>query len=263
MDTIKESFRNKVWKSTVQLEFVYAEIICTAIIVDKTDEFIYILLNLHSLVDDELTEHVSNEFQKEIKKFTRYGHSSKKRIRKVDDSRVKRVEQFDPRNVKVFFLNTDSKKIDLEMEFILEPECCLISDSKSDFAILKVPCKKTTLESCELSQNPTAYNVCDSMNVHVFGFPGALKDFKHGYTVNSMTISGFDSDFRVVITGLSSPGLSGSAIVCTVRGWPIGYLGGELTSGETKNSQYQAYGYLLTGIMKLLFGTLPRFNSRT
>ena len=149
----------------------------------------------------------------------------------------------------------------MDTEFILKSDCCLHASFYSDHAILKVPYTKTKLESCKLSPYPNSYSICDSMNVHVFGFPGSSKDFDHDYAVISCTISGFDRGC-LLITGLSAPGLSGSAIVCTVRGWPIGYLGGELTSGESESHQYLTYGYLLSGILRVLTELLPRFQRR-
>lgn len=56
---------------------------------------------------------------------------------------------------------------------------------------------------------------------------------------------------QLTLSTLSSPGLSGSAIVCTTQGTPIGYLGGGLDSGE-KNQQYQSYGYSFYGIRGIL-----------
>ena len=56
---------------------------------------------------------------------------------------------------------------------------------------------------------------------------------------------------HLTLSTLSAPGLSGSAIVCTTDGSPIGYLGGGLDSGE-KNQQYQSYGYSFYGMTGVL-----------
>ena len=60
----------------------------------------------------------------------------------------------------------------------------------------------------------------------------------------------------MTLSTLSAPGLSGSAIVCTKRGIPVGYIGGGF-DGSSKNEQYQSYGFTLQGIPHDLPSALP------
>lgn len=240
------------------------------------DDSLYLLLNIHTLDDVILLKFVSTDFRKEINIYEpKKDHSKRPRNNQkiFDDagfgetpkftSEVDKSIHLDPQKVEILALNTSSRKLELVLDFYLKAECCLKASASSDYAILKVPCGKnqtTGLQKCQLGLNAATYSIYDSMSVHVFGFPSALSEFQHDYTVNLSSISGSDSEGCMVITGLSSPGLSGSAIVCTVQGWPIGYLGGEVTSGESKVHQYQAYGYALFGIMSVLKDILPRFK---
>ena len=83
--------------------------------------------------------------------------------------------------------------------------------------------------------------------VHIFGFPVVLEGFENIHSVVIPAyITGQDRQ-HLTLSCLSSPGLSGAAIICTVYGCPIGYLGGGLDS-SCKNEQYQSYGYPLYGI---------------
>ena len=87
--------------------------------------------------------------------------------------------------------------------------------------------------------------------VHIFGFPGAVSEFESIHSaIIPAKITGQDGQYLTLST-LSSPGLSGSAIVCTTSGTSIGYLGGGLDSGG-KNQQYQSYGFSFYGIRGVL-----------
>ncbi len=102
-----------------------------------------------------------------------------------------------------------------------------------------------TLKKCKISENIS--QVCTTQRVHIFGFPGALEEFENIHSaVIPAQITGQDSQ-HLMLSTLSAPGLSGSAIVCTVYGTPIGYLGGGFDSGGN-NQQYQSYGYSFYGM---------------
>ncbi|ETI41143.1 hypothetical protein F443_13585 [Phytophthora nicotianae P1569] len=99
--------------------------------------------------------------------------------------------------------------------------------------------------------------VYDTMIVDVFGFPGALQDqhFDHDYAIITAKITGWSGN-QMTLSSLSAPGLSGSAIVCTKRGVPVGYMGGGL-DGSAKNEQYQSYGFTFQGLIPELPSSLP------
>ena len=85
---------------------------------------------------------------------------------------------------------------------------------------------------------------CDTMPVHIFGFPGALCgdfSFQHQYAIIAAQITSKDVAGQILLSTLSTPGLSGSAIVCTGRGCAVGYLGRGFD--PEVNQQYQCYGY--------------------
>ena len=257
LSTIHPDVQATIWKSVVRISC--EEFIGSGLIIDKYDEDVkalgdgldkslYILTNLHLLGNDEgMMNSISADFQKEVKKAERLGqmHVKKKNKKQKLDSQ-------DP--LKVYVQQLRDGKLVTVLDFILENDVCWEARSYSDMMIFKVPIPKDcSLEKCEITQ----FN-CDTMSVHIFGFPGALvgdNTFKHDYAIIPAQITGRDEVGHLLLSTLSTPGLSGSAIVCTGRGWPIGYICGGFDTGEN-NQQYQCYGYSFTNM------PLPRFRNK-
>ena len=86
--------------------------------------------------------------------------------------------------------------------FVVDDDSCWYVSADFDYAIWKIP----LIYGLEASWV--------SRKIYVFGLTGLLSESKFFYHAYSM------------LSLLSTPGLSGSAIVCTERGIPVGYLGG-------------------------------------
>jgi len=135
----------------------------------------------------------------------------------------------------------------------LESGICWRSSADFDFAIFKVPTSRDVqLVRCEMS-----IDIFPTMHVHVFGFPAILQDchFGHPYAIIPAEVTGTNWN-QMTLSTLSAPGLSGSAIVCTKRGIPVGYIGDGF-DGSPMNEQYQSYGFTLQGIPHDLPSALP------
>ena len=257
LSSIAPEVQSTIWKSVVRIT-CQDEFSGSGLIIDKYDNDVkglgptyanslYILTNLHLLGKEKhVMESISPDFQKQIKKLGKLGkfhgesRSKKQKLDSQDPLKVQ-VEQF-----------RDGKLVNA-LEFTLSNDVCWEAYSNLDMMILKVPIPKDcSLEKC----NYTQYYV-DTMPVHIFGFPGSLvadASFQHDYAIIPAQITGRDPVGRLLLSTLSAPGLSGSAIVCTARGEAIGYLGGGFDTGRG-NQQYQSYGFGFIGLPQ----TMPRF----
>ncbi|KAF0716963.1 Aste57867_2568 [Aphanomyces stellatus] len=273
LSTIHPQVQWKLWKSVVRIIVKDASVrinFSTALVVDRTSTHLYLLTNLHLFLGEEFTDALSSDFKKEIKRYSKL-HPGKKANgkRKNESARdsgrsIRRTTR--PTNAPVSY-DITGIQIEIEQlisyeeglkgvhEFSLVSDICWDCSATFDFAILKIPIPDDTqlkLVRCEM-----AFGVHATMHVHVYGFPGNLKDgkFDHQYAIIPAEITGTNRN-QMTLSALSAPGLSGSAIVCTKRGIPVGYLGGGF-DGSSKNEQYQSYGFTLHGIPQDLPSTLP------
>ncbi|KAL4118788.1 hypothetical protein PRIC2_011110 [Phytophthora ramorum] len=271
LSTVDPEVQSKMWKSVVR---VSSEDVCsgTAVVVDLTSTHLYLLTNLHLWVDDTFTDHLSADFTKEIKRYLRRHPRMKTSGRKRKYTNVKDADVakqprrkfprsaamkssagLDKPQVVVEQLLPDRTKPEEVHRFSLGSDTCWCSSAAFDFAIFEVALPRDNkLVRCTIS-----LKVNDPMSVDVFGFPGALEDqaFDHAYAIIPATFTGWSGN-QMALSSLSAPGLSGSAIVCTKRGVPVGYLGGGL-DGSAKNEQYQFYGYSFHGVLPELPSSLP------
>ncbi|EEY55099.1 crinkler (CRN) family protein, putative [Phytophthora infestans T30-4] len=265
LSTVDPQVQRKVWKSAVR---VSSDDVCSgsALVVDRTATHVYLLTNLHLWVDKAFTDDLSADFNKEIKQYLRLHpgmeSSGTKRKAVADASELSRkfsrtsqrkapflsdkpqvvIEQYFP----------DSRTLEKVLRFSLDSGVCWSSSAAFDFAIFKVAAPQDVqLTPCKMSTK-----VYPTMDVHVFGFPGALPDHQvHRYAIIPATVTGWNQN-QMTLSSLPAPGLSGSAIVCTKRGVLVGYIGGGF-DGSTKNERYQSYGFTLRGIPPDLPSRLP------
>ncbi|KAG3121940.1 hypothetical protein PI126_g24351, partial [Phytophthora idaei] len=271
LSTVDPQVQSKMWKSVVR---VSSEDVCsgTALVVDRTPTHLYLLTNLHLWVDDTFTDHLSADFTNEIKRYLRLHPWMKTSGRKRKDTDVKDADVakqprrksprtaamkspalLDKPQVVVEQLLPDRTKPEEVHRFSLDSDTCWRSSAAFDFAIFEVAVPRDNkLVRCKMS-----LKVYDTMSVDVFGFPGALQDqhFDHAYAIIPAKITGWSGN-QMALSSLSAPGLSGSAIVCTKRGVPVGYIGGGL-DGSAKNEQYQSYGFTFQGVIPELPSSLP------
>ncbi|KAJ3338702.1 hypothetical protein HDU83_007965 [Entophlyctis luteolus] len=246
LSRIHPEVQSRIWKSVVHISC--DEFSGTGIVVDKADGAVYILTNLHLLgTDKAILRHVSADFKKEVARYkkTHPGHIGKKR---------KRLDQSsgDPIKIKLEQFS-GSPVLESVVDFVLEHSRCWAASASFDFMIFQVPIPDTcTLEKCVMGIG----DYPPALPVHIFGFPGILvsgEQFEHNYADITAEITGKDVMGHMILSALSTPDLSGSALVCTGRGYPIGYLAGGFNTLETE--RLQCYGYGLEFIPK----DLPRF----
>ncbi|KAL7681705.1 putative peptidase S1, PA clan [Plasmopara halstedii] len=253
--TVDPQVQLKMWRSVVR---VSSEDVCSGsrVVVDLTSTHLYLLTNLHLWVDDTFTDHLSSDFTKEIKRYRRRHPRMKRSGRKrnannVQDADVAKQTRRKSTRTAAMKSSVKSDKPQVVVEQLLPDRQ---NSAAFDFAIFKVALPRDNkLDRCTMSTNVT-----NTMSVDVFGFPGALEAqaFDHAYAIIPARITGWSGN-QVVLSSLSAPGLSGSAIVCTKSGVVVGYLGGGL-DGSAKNEQYQIYGYTFHGVLLELPSSLPQ-----
>ncbi|KAG6974139.1 hypothetical protein JG688_00003204 [Phytophthora aleatoria] len=150
-------------------------------------------------------------------------------------------------------LQADGTTMEEVHKFSLGSDVCWRGSAAFDFAIFEV----AVPQNIQLVRCRMAIGVHATMRVHVFGFPGALQDrqFGHPYAIIPAEVTGWSRN-QMTLSSSSAPGLSGSAIVCTKRGVPVGYIGGGF-DGSAQNEQHQSYGFTLHGIPPDLPSLLP------
>jgi hypothetical protein len=246
--SIKPDVQSRIWNSVIHISC--DEFSGTGIVIDKTDTTLYILTNLHLLGNDkEVLSHVSKAFKIQSNKY----NSIKTNTSKPHGSKNKRKYETDPIKIKIKKYS-GATVLEYVSEFVLNADVCWEASYSFDFMIFKVDLPV----NCQLEMCGLGVGYWDTLPVHIFGFPGMLvadKEFKHEYAVITAQITGKDYKGHMILSTLSTPGLSGSAVVCTGRGLPIGYLGGGFDTSI--NEQYQCYGYGLEFVPK----SLPRFLS--
>ncbi|KAH9063002.1 hypothetical protein Ae201684P_009267 [Aphanomyces euteiches] len=239
----------------------------TALVVDRTPTHLYLLTNLHLFLDEEYSDGLSDDFTKEIQRYSKL-HPGKKPSgkRKKDAANISAPSIRRSKRVKKVPVSSDNFQIAIEQlfpdeeelkevyKFSLESSTCWRCSADFDFAIFEVPTPPNV--QLELVRCKMAYRVFPTMPVHVFGFPGSLDGkFDHHYAIIPADVTGTNRN-QMTLSTLSAPGLSGSAIVCTKRGIPVGYMGGGF-DGSSENEQYQSYGFTLQGMPQDLPSALP------
>ncbi|EEY67634.1 Crinkler (CRN) family protein [Phytophthora infestans T30-4] len=268
--TLDPDVQLNMWKSVVR---VSSEDVCsgTALVVDQTPTHLYLMTSLHLWTDATFADHLSADFKIQIKQYLRLHPSMKTSGRKRKDADVKDADVAtqprrkstrtaamktlalsDKPQVVVEQLLPTTTKPEEVTRFSLDKDTCWRCSAVFDFAIFEVA---VPLDN-KLIRCNTSLTVYDTMSVDVFGFPGALQDqdFGHAYAIIPARITAWCEN-RMTLSSLSAPGLSGSAIVCTKRGVPVGYIGGGL-DGSAKNEQYQSYGFTFQGIIHQLPSSL-------
>ena len=180
--TIHPQVQASIWKSVVRVS-CEDEFYGTGIVVDKDVDSLYILTNIH-LITENLAPFVSSDFRKQMARYIKvnpHGRLSDKRKRDTVDPPIIRIEQV-----------TDvDENIELVAEFVLDSSVCWGSNADFDYVIWKVPTPAgSSLERCQISRA-----VCDTMAVHIFGFPGVLQtsQFHHRYSIIPAQVCGIIS----------------------------------------------------------------------
>ncbi|KAF0744047.1 hypothetical protein Ae201684_001680 [Aphanomyces euteiches] len=270
LSTIAPEVQWKLWKSVVRVVISISSCVedtGTALVVDRTPTHLYLLTNLHLFLDEEYSDGLSDDFTKEIQRYSKLHPGKKPSGKRKKDAanisapsirRSKRVKKVpvssDIFQIAIEQLFPDEEELKEVYKFSLESSTCWRCSADFDFAIFEVPTPPNV--QLELVRCKMAYRVFPTMPVHVFGFPGSLDGkFDHHYAIIPAEVTGTNRN-QMTLSTLSAPGLSGSAIVCTKRGIPVGYMGGGF-DGSSENEQYQSYGFTLQGMPQDLPSALP------
>ncbi|KAH9085618.1 hypothetical protein Ae201684P_005324 [Aphanomyces euteiches] len=270
LSTIAPEVQWKLWKSVVRVVISISSCVedtGTALVVDRTPTHLYLLTNLHLFLDEEFSDGLSDDFTKEIQRYSKLHPGKKPSGKRKKDAanisapsirRSKRVKKVpvssDIFQIAIEQLFPDEEELKEVYKFSLESSTCWRCSADFDFAIFEVPTPPNV--QLELVRCEMAYRVFPTMPVHVFGFPGSLDGkFDHHYAIIPAAVTGTNRN-QMTLSTLSAPGLSGSAIVCTKRGIPVGYMGGGF-DGSSENEQYQSYGFTLQGMPQDLPSALP------
>ncbi|KAH9088094.1 hypothetical protein Ae201684P_008140 [Aphanomyces euteiches] len=268
LSTIAPEVQWKLWKSVVRVVISISSCVedtGTALVVDRTPTHLYLLTNLHLFLDEEYSDGLSDDFTKEIQRYSKLHPGKKPSGKRKKDAanisapsirRSKRVKKVpvssDIFQIAIEQLFPDEEELKEVYKFSLESSTCWRCSADFDFAIFEVPTPPNV--QLELVRCKMAYRVFPTMPVHVFGFPGSLDGkFDHHYAIIPAEVTGTNRN-QMTLSTLSAPGLSGSAIVCTKRGIPVGYMGGGF---DGSSEQYQSYGFTLQGMPQDLPSALP------
>ncbi|CAK4628522.1 unnamed protein product, partial [Aphanomyces euteiches] len=260
----------KLWKSVVRVVISISSCVedtGTALVGDRTPTHLYLLTNLHLFLDEEYSDGLSDDFTKEIQRYSKLHPGKKPSGKRKKDAanisapsirRSKRVKKVpvssDIFQIAIEQLFPDEEELKEVYKFSLESSTCWRCSADFVFAIFEVPTPPNV--QLELVRCEMAYRVFPTMPVHVFGFTGSLDGkFDHHYAIIPAEVTGTNRN-QMTLSTLSAPGLSGSAIVCTKGGIPVGYMGGGF-DGSSENEQYQSYGFTLQGMPQDLPSALP------
>ncbi|OQR81454.1 crinkler (CRN) family protein [Thraustotheca clavata] len=278
LSTVDPQVQSKLWKSVVRVIISISSCVedtGTALVVDRTPTHLYLLTNLHLFLDEEYSDVLSDDFTKEIQRYLKLHPGKKPSGKRKNDAanisaplirrskRLKKVPVFFQIAIEQLFRDQGAlqkEKLKEVYKFSLESGICWRCSSDFDFAIFEVPTPPNV--QLELVRCEMAYGVYPSMPVHVFGFPGSLKGkFDHDYAIIPAEVTGTQGS-QMTLSTLSAPGLSGSAVVCTKMGIPVGYMGGGF-DGSSKNEQYQSYGFTFFGMPRLPSAMPPQDDEET
>jgi hypothetical protein len=267
---ISEDVQNEVWKSVFMIREKGGGSSVTALVWDLFGNDIYLLLNLHFMVDVTRTQ-MSPVFNSEINAYcTNNGVQKPKSASTYGDLEIA----------------TTAGKQAVLFDFSMISSMCYYAKAEYDVAILKVPLNaeewnfdngcmtrvgveinsaassssskrkrapstkaKASVRS-EVPQGTTVVKIpkCAvatpslTSKVFIFGFPGITKTIIPAIVASNINIHSFSTT-----TALSAAGMSGSAIIVDSSGLVVGYLGGNFDS-SANNEQYASYGYSLACI---------------
>jgi Trypsin-like peptidase domain len=134
------------------------------------------------------------------------------------------------------------KNYDITVDFVLSSDSFSVCDKEHDFAILKFPKERFTMERLPISLMGINY----TMHVHAFGYIGHSGQF----CVSDGQISVVEAA-SFGMTFLSAPGYSGAAVVSDGLGRVVGYLYGNVDSSNAINSQHQSLAFKIDRVAEI------------
>jgi len=148
------------------------------------------------------------------------------------------VDKGSPRkSVGIRFINDE-----FAADFVLSSGSFSVCDKDHDFAILKFPKEKFTMERLPISLTGVDY----TMLVHAFGYLGHSGQFcVYDGQISVVEAASFGMTF------LSAPGYSGAAVVSDGLGRVVGYLYGNVDSSNAKNSQHQSLAFKIDRVAEI------------
>ncbi|CAK4618977.1 unnamed protein product, partial [Aphanomyces euteiches] len=155
LSTIAPEVQWKLWKSVVRVVISISSCVedtGTALVVDRTPTHLYLLTNLHLFLDEEYSDGLSDDFTKEIQRYSKL-HPGKKPSgkRKKDAANISAPSIRRSKRVKKVPVSSDNFQIAIEQlfpdeeelkevyKFSLESSTCWRCSADFDFAIFEVP----------------------------------------------------------------------------------------------------------------------------
>ncbi|KAH9131985.1 hypothetical protein AeRB84_021483 [Aphanomyces euteiches] len=155
LSTIAPEVQWKLWKSVVRVVISISSCVedtGTALVVDRTPTHLYLLTNLHLFLDEEYSDGLSDDFTKEIQRYSKL-HPGKKPSgkRKKDAANISAPSIRQSKRVKKVPVSSDIFQIAIEQlfpdeeelkevyKFSLESSTCWRCSADFDFAIFEVP----------------------------------------------------------------------------------------------------------------------------
>ena len=125
LSTIHPDIQFNIWKSVVRI--VIEDCVGTGIVIDKDEDSLYIMTNLH-LIRNDMDGYISDYFRKQIAKYSKINPHAKKGAKR-------KAEAIDP--IQVYISQLVNGVLEDIGQFILHEDVCWESDADFDYLIWK------------------------------------------------------------------------------------------------------------------------------
>jgi len=227
--SLSNTEQQAIWKYVVRISTVvdgmeYLDESFSGIILRSIKGFSYVLMNLHSFIDNgKPMNGFPPGYEKDFKELHKdLKGSGPKRKRKVKE------EEEDPVKIRIEKLEKINDKYKILYEGVLTKEMIKYASGLYDTLIIYAKFGEK-----EEDEAPISHGLIPTQHVHLFGF---AKLFGHTYYCVGGEVTSVDTR-TFYVNSSSISGMSGGAVICDGTSI-IGYIGGRLTS---KDDSFGAY----------------------
>jgi len=228
--SLSNTEQQTIWKYVVRISTVvdgmeYLDESFSGIILRSIKGFSYVLMNLHSFIDNgKPMNGFPPGYEKDFKELHKdLKGSGPKRKRKVKE------EEEDPVKICIEKLEKPNDKYKILYEGVLTKEMIKYASGEYDTLIIYAEFGEK-----EEDEAPISHGLIPTQHVHLFGF---AKLFGHTYYCVGGEVTSVDTR-TFYVNSSSISGMSGGAVICDGTSGIIGYIGGGLTS---KDDSFGAY----------------------